>query len=158
MTTRRVLTAALAIIVVLLNFLIEHILTAVRGPAILVSGFLDYIPALNRGVSFGLLRQDGDTGRLALILALGIVTLFVAFLAWRSATRLQALGYGLIVGGALGNLADRVFGGAVFDYLFLHLGRTSLFVFNFSDAAISVGVLVLAADVILSRGQPVPNS
>jgi signal peptidase II len=75
---------------------------------------------------------------------------FVAFLAWRSATRLQAAGYGLVMGGAVGNLADRVLDGAVFDYLSLHLGRLPLFVFNFSDAAISMGVVLLAADSLLS--------
>jgi len=63
---------------------------------------------------------------------------------------MQAAGYGLVVGGALGNLADRAFGGAVFDYLFLHLGQISLFVFNFSDAAISAGALLVAAEALLS--------
>ncbi len=150
MTARRVLALTLAIIVVLLNSAIEHVLIALQGPAILVPGFLDYLPALNRGVSFGLLRQDGDTGRFVLIAALASITVFVAFLAWRSATRLQAAGYGLVMGGAVGNLADRVLDGAVFDYLSLHLGRLPLFVFNFSDAAISMGVVLLAADSLLS--------
>ena len=54
------------------------------------------------------------------------------------------------MGGAIGNLADRVFDGAVFDYLSFHLGRIPLFVFNFSDAAISAGVVLLAADALLS--------
>ena len=83
-------------------------------------------------------------------MVLAAVAAFVGYLAWRSANRLQAAGYGLVVGGALGNLADRAFSGAVFDYLFLHLGGFSLFVFNFSDAAISAGVLLLAADSLRS--------
>jgi signal peptidase II len=158
LTARRVLAVALAVSVILLNLGIEHVLIALQGPVILAPGFLDYLPALNRGVSFGLLRQDGDTGRLVLILALAIVTAFVAFLAWRSATRLQAAGYGLVMGGAIGNLADRVFGGAVFDYLSLHLGRLPLFVFNFSDAAISIGVVLLAVDSLLSSRAAVTDS
>ena len=150
MTGRRVLAAGLAAGALLLNFAVERLLAAVRGPLVLIPGLLDYAPTLNRGVSFGLLRQDGDAGRLILIAALAMVSAFVAFLAWRSTNRLQAAGYGLVVGGALGNLADRLRGGAVFDYLFLHLGQVSLFVFNFSDAAISAGVLILAADAFLS--------
>jgi len=69
--------------------------------------------------------------------------------AWRSASWLQAAGYGLVAGGALGNLSDRVLHGAVFDYLFLHLGSLPLFVFNFSDAAISAGALLVVADMLL---------
>jgi len=90
------------------------------------------------------------TGRLVLMAVLAAVAGFVGFMAWRSTNRMQAAGYGLVVGGALGNLADRAFGGAVFDYLFLHLGQISLFVFNFSDAAISAGALLVAAEALLS--------
>ena len=150
MTARRLLAASLALGALLFNFAVEHILAAAREPFVLVPGLLTYIETWNRGVSFGLLRQDGGTGRLLLIAGLALVAAFVAFLAWRSANRLQAAGYGLVVGGALGNLADRVLGGAVFDYLFFHLGQIGLFVFNFSDAAISAGVLLLAADALLS--------
>lgn len=122
----------------------------------LVPGFLDYIQTWNRGVSFSLFSQSGDRGRQTLIAILTSVVVLVSVLAWRSATRLQAAGYGLVIGGALGNLADRILSGAVFDYLFLHLGLTSLFVFNFSDAAISVGALLLVADALCSSGKVAP--
>jgi signal peptidase II len=158
LTARRLLAAGLAIGVALLNFMIEHILATARAPLVLVSGFLDYIPTWNRGVSFGLFWQNGDKGRLVLIAVLASVVVLVGTLAWRSGTRLQAAGYGLVVGGALGNLADRGLSGAVFDYLFLHLERISLFVFNFSDAAISLGVLLLAADALLSPQTAVADS
>jgi signal peptidase II len=119
---RRALAAGLAISALLLNLAIEHVLAAARG----------------------------DRGRLVLMAVLAAVAGFVGFMAWRSTNRMQAAGYGLVVGGALGNLADRAFGGAVFDYLFLHLGQISLFVFNFSDAAISAGALLVAAEALLS--------
>ena len=61
------------------------------------------------------------------------------------------MGYGLIVGGALGNLVDRALHGAVFDYLFLHLGRIPLFVCNFPDIAISSGVILLIAESLLIK-------
>ena len=147
---RRALAAGLATGTLFLNLAIEHVLAGIRGPLVLLPGLLDYDATWNRGVSFGLLRQDSDMGRLTLSVALALVAAFVAFLAWRSVNRLQAAAYGLVVGGALGNLADRIFfGGAVFDYLFLHLGRIPLFVFNFSDAAISAGALLVALEVLL---------
>ena len=147
---RRTLAAALAIGALLVNLAIEHVLAGARGSLVLVPGLLDYSPTWNHGVSFGLFWQNGDTGRLVLIAVLAGVSAFVGYMAWRSTNRLQAAGYGLVVGGALGNLADRAFGGAVFDYLFLHLGSISLFVFNFSDAAISAGALLVVADALLS--------
>ena len=147
-----------AISALLLNVMIEHLLASVRGPFVLVSGFLDYIQTWNRGVSFSLFWQSDDKGRLVLIAALASVVALVGFLAWRSANRLQAAGYGLVIGGALGNLADRLFGGAVFDYLFLHLGRIPLFVCNFSDAAISAGVLFLVADALWSSRANIADS
>jgi signal peptidase II len=150
LTARRALAAGLAIVVALLNLAIEQVLAATRGSLVLVPGFLDYSPTLNHGVSFGLFRQDGEVGRLVLMAVLAVVASFVGFMAWRSVSRLQAAGYGLVVGGALGNLADRAFSGAVFDYLFLHLSPISLFVFNFSDAAISAGALLVMADALLS--------
>jgi signal peptidase II len=61
------------------------------------------------------------------------------------------MGYGLIVGGALGNLVDRSLHGSVFDYLFLHLGPVPLFVCNFPDIAISAGVLLLIAESLLTK-------
>ncbi|MBN9554368.1 MAG: signal peptidase II [Alphaproteobacteria bacterium] len=124
---------------------------------VLIPGLLDFIQTWNRGVSFSLFWQDGDKGRYVLIAVLASVVLLVAVLAWRSTNRLQAAGYGLVIGGALGNLIDRSLNGAVFDYLFLHLGPAPLFVFNFPDVAISAGVLLLAADT-LKAARTVPDS
>ena len=153
MIAYRALSVGLALGALLLNFAIERTMATVRGPLILVPRLLDCIQTWNRGVSFSLFWQNGDKGRQVLIAILATVVVLVSALAWRSATRLQATGYGLVVGGALGNLADRVFNGAVFDYLFLHLGHISLFVFNFSDAAISIGALLLAADALYPSGK-----
>jgi signal peptidase II len=158
LTARRVPAAGLAIGVLLLNFAIEHFLVAARTPLVLVPGFLDYSPAWNRGVSFSLFSQDSHTGCLVLIAVLTSIVLLVGILAWRSATRLDAAGYGLVLGGALGNLADRSLSCAVFDYLFLHLGRISLFVFNFSDAAISLGALLLIANALLPSKVTIADS
>ena len=80
--------------------------------------------------------------------ALALLAALVGVLAWRATTRLSAAGFGLVMGGALGNLLDRARHGAVFDYLSLHLGATPLFICNFSDIAISAGVVLLAWDAL----------
>lgn len=119
------------------------------SPAIIIPGFADFRPAWNRGVSFSLFSQDSGTGRYLLMAVIAAISAGVAVAVWRAATRLQAVAYGLVLGGALGNLADRFrFGGAVFDFLSLHLGRWPLFVCNLPDIAISAGVVLLLADAL----------
>lgn len=71
-------------------------------------------------------------------------------MGWRAEHKLAAIGYGLILGGALGNLIDRARFGAVFDFLFLHLGSMPLFVCNLPDIAISAGVVLLLVEIVLS--------
>lgn len=147
MTRIRAIAAASAGSALLASLLIENLLIPVKGRAVLIPGLLDYAQIWNRGVSFSLFRQDGDTGRYVLIAILAAIIFGVSVLAWRAANALAAMGYGLIVGGALSNnLVDRVLHGGVFDYLFLHLGREPLFVFNFPDAVITMGVVLLIAD------------
>jgi signal peptidase II len=120
-----------------------------RPPAVLIPGLADFQPAWNRGVSFSLFAQDSESGRTFLMAALAVISICVAVLAWRAASRLGAVALGLILSGALGNLIDRVrFDGAVFDFLFLHLGRMPLFVCNLPDIAISLGAVLLLAEAI----------
>ena len=117
----------------------------------LIPGLADFRPTFNRGVSFSLFVQSSDTGRYFLIGVLAAISIVVAVMAWRAATALTAAGFGLVLGGALGNLWDRVFYGAVFDFLAVHLGNLPLFVCNFSDIAISVGVMLLFLDSLLRK-------
>ena len=121
---------------------------------VLIPGVLDFAPTFNRGVSFGLLAQNSAAGCHMLIALLVVITLGVAIMAWRATTLIAAGGYGLILGGALGNLFDRLFNGAacaVFDFLALHLGKIPLFVCNFPDIAISAGVVLLLAESLFAK-------
>jgi signal peptidase II len=87
-----------------------------------------------------------------LIALLVVITVCVAAAAWRTATMLTAMGYALILGGALGNLSDRLLNdGAVFDFLALHLGRIPLFVCNFPDIVITAGVILLFAGLLFEE-------
>jgi signal peptidase II len=118
---------------------------------VLISGLADFRPIFNRGVSFGLLAPDGPAGRHLLIALLVSISLFVAVMAWRASTRLSSIGFGLILGGALGNLVNRLINGGVFDFLALHLGRMPLFVCNFADVVITAGVVVLFAESLFAK-------
>jgi signal peptidase II len=108
--------------------------------------FLDLVMVWNRGISYGLLTQEGDVGRIILI-AIGLVGA-VLFGWWLWATRglLAAVSLGLILGGALSNVIDRLVYGAVADFFLLHWGDFEWYVFNLADVWIVAGVvgLVLA--------------
>jgi signal peptidase II len=129
--------------VFLVNLLLEYWLMAAPSSAVIVPGLLDFHPASNNGVSFGLFGQESESRRYLLMAVVGLICAGVAVMAWQTADRLSAMAYGLILGGGVGNLFDRAVYGAVFDFLYLHLGAISLFVCNFSDIAISAGVALL---------------
>ncbi|GJD47843.1 Lipoprotein signal peptidase [Methylobacterium crusticola] len=126
----------------------------VRQPVVLAP-FAQLVVVWNHGVSYGLFQQDGALGRWALV---GIsLAASVALAAWmaRAGSRLLAASLGLIVGGALGNAVDRAAYGAVFDFVHLHAGAWSWYVFNVADAGIVFGVAGLLYDgLVLERRRP----
>lgn len=107
--------------------------------------YMDFVLVWNRGISYGLLQQDGF-GRWLLV---GIsIAAIVVFTIWmhRSSHWLNACGLGLVVGGAAGNLVDRLIYGAVIDFVALHWSDFEWYIFNIADAAIVAGVAALLYD------------
>ena len=148
-----VIGAAVAVIDQLVKWWIVDWLAEPPG-FVEVLPFFNLVMVWNRGVSFGLL---GDAG-LAPYLMAGIAGLVViGLVVWlaRVAQRLLAGSIGLIIGGALGNIIDRLRFGAVADFVDLHAGGYHWPTFNVADAAITVGVAVMLIDSLLNRhGEP----
>jgi signal peptidase II len=109
----------------------------------------------NQGVTFGLLSGFGDYGYL--VLATLSVVVVAVLLVWlrRAETWLVAVAIGAVIGGAIGNVIDRLRFGAVVDFIHAHVdtpwGVLSWYVFNVADAAIVCGVTVLILDNLLRR-------
>jgi signal peptidase II len=97
----------------------------------------------NIGVSMGLFRANSDIGRWALVAVTGTIAAAVAVWITREKARIDVLALGLVLGGALGNIVDRVRFGYVVDFLHFFWGERSFWVFNVADAAITAGVLLL---------------
>ncbi|MCJ2089834.1 signal peptidase II [Methylobacterium sp. E-005] len=115
--------------------------------------FADFVVVWNRGVSYGLFQQEGGFGRWALVALSLAAALGLGLWMRRAGSRLLGTALGLIVGGALGNAIDRAVYGAVFDFVHLHVGRWSWYVFNIADAAIVAGVIGLILDSLVPAGR-----
>ncbi len=103
----------------------------------------------NRGVSFGLFNGGGETLLFAVVAA-AIVAALVWWLS-RAGTRGLQLAIGLVIGGAVGNIVDRLARGAVVDFLDFHLRTLHWFAFNVADTAICLGVFFIALDGLLGE-------
>jgi signal peptidase II len=103
----------------------------------------------NRGVSMGLLPADGEHGRWLLVGLTGVIACVVAWWIRRETRALEQVALGLVLGGAIGNIVDRVRLGYVIDFIHLHVGTWSFYVFNVADAAISIGVALLLLRMLM---------
>jgi signal peptidase II len=144
----------------LLLFAADQITKAlIIGPvALRAAGQIYLLPILNLtwvenyGIALGLLQASREVERWLLVGMTGLIALFVALWIRREKNRWDAAGLGLVLGGALGNIADRVRFGHVVDFIDLHIGGFRPFlVFNLADAAITIGVLVLLVRAFFSR-------
>lgn len=131
------------------------ILAAVMDPPreIALLPFFNLILAWNRGVSFGFLGELGWIGPWLLSgLAIAIVIALTVWLS-RLSDRYNAISIGLIIGGALGNVIDRLRFGAVVDFLDVHAAGYHWPAFNLADSAITVGVAFLLIESLFVRGE-----
>lgn len=141
-----------------LDQLLKWIMTGPMQLNTLAAPVVDLLPIFrvrfvaNDGVSLGLLRAGSDEARWALVAMTGVIAIGVLVWLWREPKRWDQAALGLVLGGALGNILDRVRLGYVVDFADLHFGDWSPFlVFNLGDAAITVGVLILLARALLMR-------
>ncbi len=125
-----------------------------EGQQIKLIPIFDLTRVHNYGISLGLFQAESDTGRWVLV---GITAAIAALVAWWI-TKEKKLGdqlaLAMVMGGALGNIVDRVRFGYVVDFLDLHFGSfRPFYVFNVADAAISIGVVILLIRALLIKSE-----
>ena len=132
------------------------VLVAIMAPprTVPVTPFFNLVLAWNRGISFGLFdSQQIWIGWLLVVIAVVIVVV-LAFWLGRAESRLLAVALGMVIGGAVGNVVDRLrFGGPVMDFLDFHLFGYHWPAFNVADAAISVGAVALVLQSLFGRAK-----
>ena len=126
--------------------------------AMRIFDFFDLRWVENYGVSMGFLTASSNTGRWLLVALTAAISVFVAVWMWREKRRDDTIALALVLGGALGNIVDRVRYGYVVDFADLHFGEWRPFlIFNVADAAITIGVLLLLFRALLTRDGKAPR-
>jgi signal peptidase II len=136
----------------LTKWIVTYPLQLQQRVAIELVPFFDLRWVENRGVSMGFLTADSELGRWLLVLLTGAISAGVTFWLWREQRRDDAIALAFVLGGALGNIVDRIRYGYVVDFADLHFGEWRPFlIFNVGDAAITIGVLLLLVRALLTR-------
>lgn len=118
------------------------------GEVVQVTSFFDYVLVWNTGISYGLFGSLPVWG-LGLLMLAAIVALSVWW--WQTDSGLTRLGLSFSIGGALSNALDRLLYGAVADFFHFHYAEWSFYIFNIADMAITLGVILLLADLVRLR-------
>ena len=118
-----------------------------------LTSFFSLVLVYNRGVSFGLFNAGAGSGAAAnaLLFSLAAALIVAGLVYWlrRVTSPLLAVAIGLIIGGAIGNVVDRIRLGAVVDFLDFHIGSWHWPAFNLADSAICIGVAAMLFDGLL---------
>lgn len=117
-----------------------HVMT---GSVAAFGDFYNTVKVWNSGISFSMFSHHGNAGVVVLSVVALAVCLFLLHWMWCETNRLKITALGLIVGGAIGNVIDRVRFGAVLDFLDFHYGQYHWPAFNLADAFICIGACIL---------------
>ena len=125
---------------------------------VVIPGFFNIIYTRNRGIAFGLLSEGTGIWRNVLLVGVAVIVLVVVGnILWRlppklpPGQRFTRLALILVLGGALGNLYDRVRVGSVTDFLDFYIGSYHWPAFNVADSAITIGAALIVLDLLLSK-------
>lgn len=122
------------------------------GPPVLsIAPFFNLVLTGNRGMSFGLFNNDAAANTAIFTALAALIVLGLVIWLRRAESVLLKAAIGLVIGGAVGNVVDRLLRGAVVDFLDFHLGNWHWFAFNLADTAICLGVAALLLDGLLGR-------
>lgn len=119
---------------------------------IVIPGFFNIIRSENPGVAFGIFADNASPARtLALVVVTIAATLILGRMVWKAPDSATAFGLALILGGAMGNLFDRIHAGAATDFLDFYYGHYHWYTFNLADTSICIGAGLLILSMLKSH-------
>ena len=110
--------------------------------------FLDLYVTKNRGIALSMLDNLNDGMQFFLTLIIFFVLVFLISQYLRTKDIFQKFAFIIIFSGGLGNFLERIYHGHVTDYLHLHINNYSLFIFNFADALITLGAIIIVFTIL----------
>jgi signal peptidase II len=143
--TKKIKFLILAAAIIIVDQLSKHYLLALvmDGSVIEVTSFFNLVMVWNRGISFGMFAGDAAHTRWVLIFIAVTISLVLAALHYRKPTEFTAIPVGMIIGGAIGNVIDRIRFGAVADFFDFHIWGYHYPAFNIADSCIFLGVVLM---------------
>ncbi len=153
---------ALSLLIVLADrwskIAIQHSMSSFDSVSI-IPGWLRIIHTENPGAAFGILAEGNPWLRSGILIGVSaLVLVFVVSALWGSRTAFthvtSRVALGLVLGGAAGNLYDRVVHGTVTDFIEVYHGGWSFPAFNVADSAITIGAMLLLLEVMRPRRKP----
>jgi signal peptidase II len=147
----------IALLVVLLDRVTKWIVAkeiSLQDGIPVIPGFFRLTRVENRGAAFGLFADSPTQWKIAILVLFSIVALvIVSALLWRNSHVMTTTGIGLalILGGAVGNLWDRLLSGRVVDFLLFYIGRYQWPAFNVADSAIVCGAGLLVIEILFAK-------
>jgi len=127
----------------------------------LIHNFVYLVHSRNPGLAFGILSDSASMGT-RIVLILGSIAI-IAVLAWllvtsQSGGAMAAAGLALLLGGATGNVTDRIVHGAVTDFFEVWFGAYRYPAFNVADSAITIGAILILFDILFGRRPETPHA
>ena len=153
----RQLGFSIALLVFILDQLVKWLVTHPLGidqigDQLMLLPIFNFTYTENNGISLGLLNATNPLGRWMLVGLTTVIAVGVGVWIGREKNRIDQIALGMVLGGALGNILDRVRFGYVVDFADLHFGDFRPFlVFNVGDAAISIAVVILLLRAFVTR-------
>ena len=124
------------------------------GETIPVTSFFNLVMVWNPGISYGLFPASGTLGTVMLVAVMLAVVGFLAWWLWKANSLAVAVGCGLVIGGGLANMLDRLVYGAVADFFHFHAFGYNWYVFNIADVAVTLGAVAFIYDVLKPSETP----
>ena len=124
------------------------------GANVPVLPFFNLMMVWNPGISYGLFPASGKFGTVLLVAVSVLVVAFLIWWLWRSTSQWLTAGFGFIIGGALGNVIDRLVYGKVADFFHFYGFGYDWYIFNIADVAITLGAIAIIYDVLQPEHPP----
>ncbi len=141
------------------KYAVQHMLT-LHNPIEVIPGFFSITYIFNPGAAFGLFGNISETLRMIMLIGISLIAfaiLFYMYIKIREKENIVLIPIALIIGGAVGNLIDRVRFRMVVDFLDFHVGRFHWPAFNIADSAITIDTIILVAVILFTEKRHILN-